>query len=83
MWSADAERGCGARVGLEPDLEPRNGFYRFHAEGGCGTVGVRPLKGRLLMQAVYGVESIFVNLTKKERGVYSNRPLLTKFGNPG
>ena len=37
------------------------------------------LKRRLLMQAVYGVESIFVNLTKQERGVYSIRPLLTKF----
>jgi len=31
------------------------------------------------MQAVYGVESIFVNLTNFNIGVYSIRPLLTKF----
>ena len=35
--------------------------------------------GRLAMQAVYGVESIFVNLTNFNIGVYSIRPLLTKF----
>ena len=34
---------------------------------------------RLAMQAVYGVESIFVNLTNFNIGVYSIRPLLTKF----